>query len=146
MMCLTLPQPIKHYRPLFDFYQVDFNFGTLLDADNIASIGIHLSYVLIQFLVVDYGFMEQHQVCIDTHCRCMYFGTDNRSTVFFKPALPTPRANDPSPITARASPLAERSEKNFCVELWSKVRRLLDAVPVTPLQVLGPGPDGEEVG
>jgi hypothetical protein len=94
--------------------------------DNIASIGIQLSYVLIQFLLLGYEFMEQHQVCIDTHCRYMYFGTDDRSTLFFKPALPTPRANDPSPITAAASPLAERSDKKFCVELCSKVRRLLD--------------------
>jgi hypothetical protein len=89
---------------------------------------------LVETVVLGYEFMQQHQVCIDTRRQCMYFGTDDRSTVFFKTGSSNTTGDNRlqslrkrlTSITAHASPLAERAEKNFPEELRPKIHRLLD--------------------
>jgi transposase InsO family protein len=89
---------------------------------------------LVETVVLGYEFMQQHQVCIDIRRQCMYFGTDDRSTVFFKTGSSNTTGDNRlqslrkglTSITAPASPLAERAEKNFPEELRPKIHRLLD--------------------
>jgi hypothetical protein len=89
---------------------------------------------LVETVVLGYEFMQQHQVCIDTRRQCMYFGTDDRSTVFFKTGSSNTTGDNRlqslrkglTSITAPASPLAERAEKNFPEELRPKIHRLFD--------------------
>jgi hypothetical protein len=89
---------------------------------------------LVETVVLGHEFMQQHQVWIDTRRQCMYFSTDDRSTVFFKTGSANTTGGNRlqslrkelTSITAPASPLAERAEKNFPEGLRPKVHRLLD--------------------
>jgi hypothetical protein len=88
---------------------------------------------MVDRLVETVAGLRVHAAAPDRHRRCMYFGTDDRSTVFFKTSSantmgskrPQSLRKGLASITAPASPLAERSEKNFPVELHPKARRLL---------------------